>query len=64
MAFAPALSLAKKLMRSNVDALVIEGMEAGGHIGDIDHPLPTLVDEVRAASSLPSATMTIPLCCE
>ena len=26
MAFAPALALAKKLMRSNVDALVIEGM--------------------------------------
>ncbi|HEX8380045.1 MAG TPA: nitronate monooxygenase, partial [Allosphingosinicella sp.] len=31
--FAPALSLAKKLVRSGVDALVIEGMEAGGHIG-------------------------------
>ena len=35
MAFAPALALAKKLMRSNVDALVIEGMEAGGHIGPV-----------------------------
>ena len=33
MAFAPALALAKKLMRSGADALVIEGMEAGGHIG-------------------------------
>ncbi|WP_066546459.1 MULTISPECIES: NAD(P)H-dependent flavin oxidoreductase [unclassified Sphingomonas] len=33
--FAPALSLAKKLMRSGVDALVIEGMEAGGHIGPV-----------------------------
>ena len=33
--FAPALSLAKKLIRSNVDALVIEGMEAGGHIGPV-----------------------------
>src|SRR3546814_5150040 len=31
--FAPTLALAKKLMRSGVDALVIEGMEAGGHIG-------------------------------
>ena len=31
--FAPALSLAKKLMRSGADALVIEGMEAGG-VGD------------------------------
>ena len=33
--FAPALALAKKLMRSGVDALVIEGMEAGGHIGPV-----------------------------
>src|SRR5687768_18101775 len=32
--FAPAFALAKKLIRSGVDALVIEGMEAGGHIGD------------------------------
>ena len=35
IAFAPALALAKKLMRSGVDALVIEGMEAGGHIGPV-----------------------------
>jgi enoyl-[acyl-carrier protein] reductase II len=33
--FAPALSLAKKLRKSGVDALVIEGMEAGGHIGPV-----------------------------
>lgn len=33
--FAPALSLAKKLVRTGVDALVIEGMEAGGHIGPV-----------------------------
>jgi enoyl-[acyl-carrier protein] reductase II len=33
--FAPALSLAKKLIRSGVDALVIEGLEAGGHIGPV-----------------------------
>ncbi len=33
--FAPALSLAKKLVRSGVDALVIEGAEAGGHIGPV-----------------------------
>ena len=33
--FAPALSLAKKLIRSGADALVIEGMEAGGHIGPV-----------------------------
>ncbi|MGO8608895.1 NAD(P)H-dependent flavin oxidoreductase, partial [Rhizobium johnstonii] len=35
IAFAPALSLAKKLMRSGADGLVIEGMEAGGHIGPV-----------------------------
>jgi enoyl-[acyl-carrier protein] reductase II len=35
IAFAPALSLAKKLMRSGADAIVIEGMEAGGHIGPV-----------------------------
>ena len=33
--------------------VVAEGAEAGGHIGDIDHPLPTLVEEVCAATSLP-----------
>lgn len=35
VAFAPAVSLAKKLIRSGVDALVIEGSEAGGHIGPV-----------------------------
>jgi enoyl-[acyl-carrier protein] reductase II len=33
--FAPTLAMAKKLIRSGVDALVIEGMEAGGHIGPV-----------------------------
>ena len=33
--FAPALTLAKKFFRSGVDALVIEGSEAGGHIGPV-----------------------------
>lgn len=35
LCFAPALSLAKKLARSGVDGLIIEGMEAGGHIGPV-----------------------------
>lgn len=35
LAFAPALALAKRLVRNGVDALVIEGMEAGGHIGPV-----------------------------
>lgn len=33
--FTPALALGKKLIRSGVDALVIEGSEAGGHIGPV-----------------------------
>lgn len=33
--FAPAVVLAKKLIRSGADALVIEGSEAGGHIGPV-----------------------------
>ncbi|MBB4616231.1 enoyl-[acyl-carrier protein] reductase II [Sphingomonas abaci] len=50
--FAPALSLAKKLIRSGVDALVIEGMEAGGHIGPVStsvlaqEMLPVIADQV------------------
>jgi enoyl-[acyl-carrier protein] reductase II len=33
--FAPALALAKKLVRLGADAIVIEGSEAGGHIGPV-----------------------------
>ncbi len=50
--FAPTLAMAKKLIRSGVDALVIEGMEAGGHIGPVStsvlaqEMLPTIADEV------------------
>ncbi|MGE0722903.1 MAG: NAD(P)H-dependent flavin oxidoreductase [Alphaproteobacteria bacterium] len=35
MCFAPALSIARKLVRGGADAIVIEGMEAGGHIGPV-----------------------------
>jgi enoyl-[acyl-carrier protein] reductase II len=35
LCFAPALSIAKKLVRLGADAIVIEGMEAGGHIGPV-----------------------------
>ncbi|MSO65402.1 MAG: 2-nitropropane dioxygenase [Alphaproteobacteria bacterium] len=35
VAFAPALAIAKRLVRAGADALVIEGMEAGGHIGPV-----------------------------
>jgi len=33
--FSPALVLAKRLIRNGADALVIEGAEAGGHIGPV-----------------------------
>jgi enoyl-[acyl-carrier protein] reductase II len=35
IAFAPALSLAKRMVRNGVDGLVVEGAEAGGHIGPV-----------------------------
>ena len=54
IAFAPALALAKKLMRSNVDALVIEGMEAGGHIGPVS-------TSVLAQEILPVVARDIPV---
>ena len=50
--FAPTLAMAKKLIRSGVDALVIEGMEAGGHIGPVStsvlaqEMLPTIANDV------------------
>ena len=49
--FAPTLALARKLLRAGGDALVIEGMEAGGHIGPVatsvlaQEFLPALKDE-------------------
>jgi enoyl-[acyl-carrier protein] reductase II len=33
--FAPALAIAKKVVRMGADAIVIEGSEAGGHIGPV-----------------------------
>jgi enoyl-[acyl-carrier protein] reductase II len=35
MCFAPAVALAKKFSRSGVDAVIIEGSEAGGHVGPV-----------------------------
>ncbi|CAN5263363.1 nitronate monooxygenase [soil metagenome] len=52
--FAPALSLAKKLIRSGVDALVVEGMEAGGHIGPVS-------TSVLAQEILPEVADTVPV---
>ncbi len=44
IAFTPALSLGKRLIRSGADALVIEGSEAGGHIGPVS--LTVLAQEI------------------
>ncbi len=52
--FAPALSLAKKLVRSGVDALVVEGMEAGGHIGPVS-------TSVLAQEILPEMASQVPV---
>ena len=52
--FAPALALAKKLIRSGVDALVIEGMEAGGHIGPV-------TTSVLAQEILPAVATEVPV---
>ncbi|MDR0484049.1 MAG: nitronate monooxygenase family protein [Alphaproteobacteria bacterium] len=35
VAFAPNLSLGKRLVKNGIDALIIEGSEAGGHIGPV-----------------------------
>ncbi len=52
--FAPTLALAKKLIRSGVDALVIEGMEAGGHIGPVS-------TSVLAQEILPAIAAEVPV---
>jgi NAD(P)H-dependent flavin oxidoreductase YrpB (nitropropane dioxygenase family) len=45
--------LAAMYEKWGAEFLVAEGAEAGGHIGDIDHPLPSLVEEVLRHTSLP-----------
>ena len=35
LAFSPALAFATRLARSGVDGIIVEGMEAGGHIGPV-----------------------------
>jgi enoyl-[acyl-carrier protein] reductase II len=49
MCFVPALALAKKLVRNGADALVIEGAEAGGHIGPVSTSVlaQEIVPEIR-----------------
>lgn len=35
LCFAPSLGIAKKMVKMGADAIIIEGMEAGGHIGPV-----------------------------
>jgi enoyl-[acyl-carrier protein] reductase II len=35
LCFAPSLAVGRRLVRAGADALIIEGMEAGGHIGPV-----------------------------
>ena len=53
VAFAPTLAFAKRLVRQGADALVIEGSEAGGHIGPVS-------TSVLAQEILPFLT-TVPI---
>jgi enoyl-[acyl-carrier protein] reductase II len=52
LGFAPALVIAKKLIKMGIDGLIIEGMEAGGHIGPVStivlaqEIIPVLKDQV------------------
>src|SRR3954466_6140746 len=52
--FAPAFALARKLIRSGGDALGIEGMEAGGHIGPVS-------TSVLAQEILPPLSAEVPI---
>ena len=54
MCFAPALVLAKRLMRAGVDAFVIEGHESGGHVGPI-------TTTILAQEILPALAKDIPV---
>lgn len=52
--FVPALVIGKKLLRSRADAFVIEGMEAGGHIGPV-------ATSVLAQEILPELAQEVPI---
>lgn len=54
MCFAPALAFARKLVRSGADALIIEGSEAGGHIGPVS-------TGVLAQEILPAMGAVVPI---
>lgn len=54
LGFAPAIAIGKKLIKDGVDGLIIEGMEAGGHIGPVS-------TSVLAQEILPSLASIVPI---
>ncbi len=54
LCFAPTLVMGKRLIRHGVDALIIEGTEAGGHIGPVS-------TSVLAQEILPSLASEVPI---
>ncbi|KAA5606450.1 2-nitropropane dioxygenase [Roseospira marina] len=54
LCFAPATALARKLIKSGVDGLIIEGTEAGGHIGPVS-------TSVLAQEILPAVGEIVPV---
>jgi enoyl-[acyl-carrier protein] reductase II len=52
--FAPTIAMARRLIRHGADALVIEGMEAGGHIGPV-------ATSVLAQEILPHVAHEVPI---
>lgn len=49
--FAPSLAVGKRLVRAGADALVIEGSEAGGHVGPVSSSV--LAQEILPAMDVP-----------
>ncbi len=54
IAFAPTIIMGKRLIRHGVDALIIEGTEAGGHIGPVS-------TSVLAQEILPALASDVPI---
>ena len=55
MCFAPSAGVARRLLRQGADALIIEGMEAGGHIG----PVATSVLAQEVLPAVPGALVFV-----
>jgi len=54
LCFAPALAIARRLLKQGADALIIEGHEAGGHVGPV-------ATSVLAQEILPAIDPSVPV---